>query len=45
MDVRAMADQGVSQMLLFITWQALNGPQLMPEYMRRLNTPLPTTSA
>lgn len=39
LDVRAMADQGVSQMLLFVTWVALGGPQTVPEYMRRLNTP------
>lgn len=45
MDVRAMADQGVSQMLMFMAWQALKGPQLVPEYMRRLNTPPQTTSA
>lgn len=39
-DVRAMADRGVSQMLLFVTWQAVNGgPPSIPEYMRRMNTP------
>lgn len=39
-NVRAMADNGVSEMLLFCAWQAINGgfPSI-PEYMRRMNTP------
>ncbi|WP_069865728.1 hypothetical protein [Pseudomonas citronellolis] len=39
-NVRVMADRGVSQMLLFISWQAVNGgAPSIPEYMRRMNTP------
>lgn len=39
-DVLGMADRGVSQMLMFVTWQAVNGgPSSIPEYMRRMNTP------
>jgi hypothetical protein len=39
-DVRTMADMGVSQMLLFCSWQAVQGgPASVPEYMRRMNTP------
>ena len=37
LDVRAMADRGVSQMLLFISWLALNGPAGGAEYMQRMN--------
>lgn len=40
LNVRAMADQGVSQMLLFCSWQAINGgAPSVPEYMRRMNSP------
>lgn len=40
-NVRVMADRGVSQMLLFISWQAVNGgDSSIPEYMRRMNTPV-----
>ncbi|MGQ7908811.1 hypothetical protein [Burkholderia sp. BC1] len=39
LDVRAIADKGVSQMLLFCSWQAIQGgPPSIPEYMRRMNT-------
>lgn len=39
-NVRVMADRGVSQMLLFNTWQAMNGGAAsVPEYMQRMNTP------
>lgn len=38
--VRKMADRGVSQMLLFVNWQAVNGGEAsIPEYMKRMNTP------
>ncbi|OWJ56144.1 hypothetical protein BWU74_31840 [Paraburkholderia caledonica] len=40
LDVRAMADRGASQMLLFVAWTALQGPGTTPEYMRRMNTRL-----
>lgn len=41
LNVRAMADLGVSQMLLFCSWQAVQGgPPSVPEYMRRMNTPV-----
>ncbi|MGB0216409.1 MAG: hypothetical protein ACPF9E_13255 [Alteromonas oceani] len=40
LNVRVMADQGVSQMLLFNSWQAIQGGAAsIPEYMRRMNTP------
>lgn len=40
LDVRTMADMGVSQMLLFCSWQAIQGGAAsIPEYMRRMNTP------
>jgi hypothetical protein len=40
LDVRAIADLGVSQMLLFCAWQAVQGgPPSVPEYMRRMNAP------
>lgn len=40
LDVRTMADLGVSQMLLFCSWQAIQGGAAsIPEYMRRMNTP------
>lgn len=38
-DVRALAAQGVEQMLLFTSWIAMRGFDQVPEYMRRLNTP------
>ncbi len=39
-DVRAMADYGVSQMLLMLFWQTVTGgPAQMGEYMQRMNTP------
>ncbi|WP_038712657.1 hypothetical protein [Burkholderia sp. lig30] len=39
MDVRTIADMGVSQMLLFCSWQAIHGgPPSVPEYMSRMNT-------
>ncbi|MBV2205678.1 MAG: hypothetical protein KUL87_09675 [Pseudomonas sp.] len=38
--VREMADRGVSQMLLFVAWQDVNGGEAsIPEYMKRMNTP------
>jgi hypothetical protein len=39
LDVRAMAEKGADQMLLFVAWIALNGLEQIPEYMRRMNTP------
>ncbi|WP_052261138.1 MULTISPECIES: hypothetical protein [unclassified Pseudomonas] len=40
LDVRSMADMGVSQMLLFCSWQAIHGGGAsISEYMRRMNTP------
>ncbi len=39
LDVRAMADRGADQMLLFVSWIALSGFDQVGEYMRRLNTP------
>ncbi|GGB75084.1 hypothetical protein [Shewanella inventionis] len=37
MNIEAMVTLGVDQMLMFMTWQAINGPQGIPEYMQRLN--------
>lgn len=39
LDVRAMADRGADQMLLFVSWIALSGFDQVGEYMRRMNTP------
>lgn len=41
LDVRAMADRGADQMLLFVSWIALSGFDQVGEYMRRMNTPSP----
>ncbi len=39
-DVRAMADQQVSSMLLMLFWMAVSGgDQSLPEYLQRMNTP------
>lgn len=40
LQVRRMADLGVSQMLLFCAWQAVHGGGAsVPAYMQRMNTP------
>ncbi len=39
LNVRAMADRGADQMLLFTSWIALSGFGQVGEYMRRMNTP------
>ncbi len=39
LDVRAMADRGADQMLLFVSFIALSGFDQVGEYMRRMNTP------
>lgn len=39
MDVRAIADRDVSQMLTWMAWVATRGFVEAPEYMRRMNTP------
>lgn len=39
MDVRSIADRGVSQMLIWMAWVATRGFEQAPEYMRRMNTP------
>ena len=39
-DVRSMTDQGCSPMLTMISWMAVRGQDEMPEYMRRMNTPV-----
>ncbi|WP_295684853.1 hypothetical protein [uncultured Nevskia sp.] len=44
LDVRAMADLGADQMLLFTSWIALSGFDQVGEYMRRMNTPPPATA-
>lgn len=44
LDVRAMADRGADQMLLFVSWIALSGFDQVGEYMRRMNTPSPATA-
>lgn len=38
MDVRAIADRDVSQMLTWMAWVATYGFEGAPEYMRRMNT-------
>lgn len=43
LDVRAMADRGADQMLLFVSWIALSGFDQVGEYMRRMNTPSQAT--
>jgi len=43
LDVRAMADRKVSEMLLMLTWFALRGQDTMPEYLQRMNTPSPSS--
>jgi hypothetical protein len=35
--VRGLADHGVDQMLLMMTWNVLRGPETTPEYVRRMN--------
>lgn len=42
MDVREIADRGVSQMLIWMAWVATRGFEGAPEYMRRMNTPTRT---
>lgn len=37
MDVREMADRGVSQMLIWMAWVATRGFPMAPEYLRRMN--------
>ena len=44
LDVRAMADRGADQMLLFVSFIALSGFDQVGEYMRRMNTPSPATA-
>lgn len=44
LDVRAMADRGADQMLLFVSFIALSGFDQVGEYMRRMNTPAPTSA-
>ncbi len=44
LDVRAMADLGADQMLLFVSWIALSGFDQVGEYMRRMNTPSPASA-
>ena len=44
LDVRAMADRGADEMLLFVSWIALSGFDQVGEYMRRMNTPAPATA-
>ena len=39
LDVRAMADRGVSTLLTMMAWMTIKGPEGMPEYMMRMNTP------
>lgn len=39
LDVRAIADAGASQMLLFVAWLAVKGGDHIPEYMKRMNGP------
>lgn len=43
LDVRAMADSGADQMLLFVSFIALSGFDQVGEYMRRMNTPAPAS--
>lgn len=38
MDVREIAQRGVSQMLIWMAWVATNGFAMAPEYLRRMNT-------
>lgn len=39
-NVRAMADQEVSSMLLMLFWMAVSGgDESLPEYLQRMNTP------
>lgn len=39
-DVRGLADQGNSQMLVMLFWNALSGGfDALPEYLGRMNTP------
>ncbi|CAA0308994.1 conserved hypothetical protein [Alteromonas alvinellae] len=38
MDIESMVSLGIDQMLMFMAWQAINGPQGSPEYMQRLNS-------
>lgn len=38
MDIESMVSLGIDQMLMFMAWQAINGPQGIPEYMQRLNS-------
>ena len=44
LDVRAMADRGADQMLLFVSFIALSGFDKVGEYMRRMNTPPPSST-
>jgi len=44
LDVRAMAERGADQMLLFVSFIALSGFDQVGEYMRRMNTPSPATA-
>jgi len=38
--VRSLADQGVSQMLLMMTWNVLVGPDKVGEYLGHMNAPV-----
>jgi hypothetical protein len=38
-NVRAISESGVSDLLLMNTFIAIHGPQSVPDYMRRMNTP------
>ncbi len=45
LDVRAMADLGVSTLLTLMAWMTIKGPEGMPEYMMRMNTPKEAATA
>ena len=36
--VRGLADLGINQMLLMMTWNMLNGPDRIPDYLQRMNS-------
>jgi hypothetical protein len=38
-DVRGLADHGVSQMLLMMTWNVTVGPDKIGDYLARMNQP------
>jgi hypothetical protein len=39
LDVRTLAENKVSVLLTMMVFMMMNGPDAMPEYMRRMNTP------